>query len=464
MGKTIVGALAVLAVLVAAYVLLAPSKYTSTSTDKASPALQKLKDAKVDDVAKIVLEKGKGKVELKKESNGWVVASAYGYTADKEKIEKLLKALDGVDRAEKAGESAGSHANFEVDKKKGGFISLYGKDGNELAKVVVGKTAPGGGISMTRIFARFGDEDETWRIESDVRSDAMLYSKDAEAKSYLLKDIVKLPDEMEIESVRLMRPDKPDLLVEKKYKEVPVDKPKDAAPPEGEPKEGEPKAAEGDAEKKQETKKEEYFVVTSGTETLDVGKSEEWTARGLVNRGKTFSIDDAAEPKDLAEYGLDKPQLKVTYAYRKKDSTDDPLKTVTVLFGNAKKDDKGDSKSYYALIEDEAQKGRIYLVEGYNFDGWNKEMKDFLPKPKEEEKKDAAPPAGAPAGAPTAPPTGVPPAIEGAAGAPPPGAVPLPGVPPQGTPVPPPSVPPGGTPAPAPAPSEPAPKAPETPR
>jgi hypothetical protein len=475
MGKTILGALAVLVVLVAAYFFFAPEKYTSTSTGALSPGLEKLRDAKVDDVAKVVLEKGKGKVELAREGDGWVVASAHGYPADKEKVEKLLKTLDGIERGEKAGENPTSHPSFEVDRKKGGFITLLGKDGSEIAKIVVGKTAPGGGISMTRIFARFGDEDATWRIESDVRSEAMLYSKDAEAKSYLLKDIVKLADDMEIESVRLTRPEKPDLLVERRYKEVPVEKPAEPPPAEGETKDAEKK----EEEKKPETKKEEYFVITSGTETVEVGKDEEWTARGLVNRGKTFSIDDAAEPKDLAEYGLDKPQLKVVYAYRKKDAADDPLKSVTILFGNAKKDGEGESKSYYALVDDPAHKGRIYLVESYKFDGWNKEMKDFLPKPKEEEKpKDAAPageipgattppadtspaptaapppsPAEAPASGKTEPPPAAP--AEGKE-SPPPAAAPLPGAAPATGP----AVPPLDPPSPPPPP----PSLPESPR
>jgi hypothetical protein len=455
MRNTILGALAILAALFAVWALYKP--HDSTRSGELSPAFAAYRDSNFDSATRITIAKGKGApVELKKAGGKWVVASSYGYPADGEKIDKILKGLGEINSGERRG--SGVPEEYEVDDKKGVAITAFTDDGKSLGKLVVGKNVAGGGISTTFVFVRFGDDPTTYAVESGIRSEASLYNKEVEGKSYLLKKVVSIPDEMEVESARVTRPDKPDLLVERKWKEVPVEKPKDAAEPK---KEADPadaasaeekkdgKKDEKAEEKKPETKKEEYFVATSASDTKDVGKSEEYSVRGFLNNHKDLTIDDAVEPKDLAEYGLDKPQLKGTITYRKKDAPDSELKTLTILFGNAKKDEKGENKGYYAAVDSDAEKGRIYLIQTYTFDSWNKEMKDFLPKPKEEEKPktDAtAPPAVPPApGSPA-------PVAPGPVIPPPPGPAPQ-GAPTTSAPVPPP-VPatPQSPPAPAPAP------------
>ena len=397
MGKTILGALGVFAVLIVVFALYKPR--TSTREAGPSTAFTKFRDAKFSDAARLTIQKGKGSVELKKAGDKWVVASAFGYPADSERVDKILKCMTGMDAGEVSGKS--EFGEFEVDAKKGGTLTAYAADGNELGKIIVGKNAAGGSISTTRVYVRFEDEPTVYAVESSIRSEASLYGKDAEAKGFLQKKIFSLGEDLEVETVRLTRPEKPDVLVERKMREVPVEKPKDAPATSAETKDGEPPAAAKDGdkpaeEKKPETKKEEYFVVTSGSDTKDVGKTEEYSARGLLNRGKELSIDDAVEPKDRKEYGLETPQLKAQVSYRKKDAPDSELKTVTFLFGNAMKDEKGENKGYYVIVDDEANKDRIYLVQSWTFDSWNKEMKDFLPKPKEEPKPSETPPGTPP--------------------------------------------------------------------
>ncbi|MBI4603556.1 MAG: DUF4340 domain-containing protein, partial [Planctomycetes bacterium] len=445
MQKSIVGSLAFLAVLVVIWAVYS-SRPLSTRSEALSAGFQAVREAKLDQVSKVTLAKGKtAPVELAKSGDKWVVASSYAYPADGEKVDKIVKALDAIESGDESGSAEQAHAEFEVDSKKGGFVTAFDKDGKELAKVVVGKTAPNRSISTTRVYLRFGNEPTVYAVESDLRNAASLWGKDVEAKNYLLKKVLDIPEEMEGQSVRLSRPDKPDVIVERKWREVPVEKPKDPAEEtkdgdaaaDAEKKEGEGGETKDEKaeEKKPETKKEEYFVVTSGSETKQVEKNEEYQVRGLVNRVKDFSIEEGAEPKDLAEYGLDKPQLKAEVSYRKKDKPEDELKTLTLLFGNAKKDDKGTTTGYYTAVEGDAHKGRIYLVQQWTFDGWNKEMKDFLPKPKEEPKKEepkppepaagaAAPPATSPSPAPSPAPAGTAPATPAPQ---PPEAVPTPG-------------------------------------
>src|SRR5262249_40775745 len=137
----------------------------------------------LDKVQKITIAKGKvSPVELKKSGNDWVVASSFGYPADKERVEKILKSLGEIQGGQEAGKASASHQDFEVDKKKGGFVTLSGGDGTQLARIVVGKNAPSHEISANRAYVRFGDEETTYTVNSDIRSELLLYSKDVEAK------------------------------------------------------------------------------------------------------------------------------------------------------------------------------------------------------------------------------------------------------------------------------------------
>ncbi len=385
MSKSILGALGVLVVLGALLIAFYPREYTSNQPAGRPKALDALKSLNTKEVTRIVLSKGKGTVELVRKGADWIVASSYGYPADSQQAEKILESLKSMTGATEEGRLRDSHPEFEVDKESGGFVQVYGKDEKGentklLASLVVGKLATGYGLAANKVYVRFGDEPQTYSVESDIRSHARLYSKDLEGKSYLLTEIVKLPEDVEVETVRLERPEKADVIVERRYREIPVEKPE-----EKEPAGAEEEKKEGEA-KKPETKKEPYYVVTCGSEVHEVGKSEEWTARGLLDRGKTIRIEDAAEPKELSEYGLDRPQLKATVAYRKKDDPEAELKRLVLLFGNAKKDEKGSTRGYYFTIDDENFRGRIYVIADYTFDSWNKELKDFLPKPKEEPK------------------------------------------------------------------------------
>lgn len=428
MSKAIVFALSILAALVVIWLLLSPEEYTSTTSGEYSEGFRSFLEVDPTEAVRITLKKGEGEVELKKESDdGWVVASSYGYPANEEQIEKMLESLDDIESGEEVGRSAESHEALEVGPGKGGFIRLFDKSGSELASVVVGKFAPSGsGIGSTRIFIRFGDDDATYSVESGIRSDTRFYNEDIEGKNYLETEVVQLPEDVEVETLRLVRPEKPDLIVERRYREVPVEEdstsssetPDAAAKEDGEEEEKEP-----------ETKKEPYFVVTEGSDAREVGKSEEWTARTLIDKGKNVRVEDAVEPKAFSEYGLDDPQLEAIVHYRKKDDPDAPLQRLTLLFGNERKDEKGETDGYYFAIEGEEYGGRVYVIQDYAFDGWNKEFKDFLPKPKEEEKEaeeeseagetpeaSETPEAGATPGA-SEPPEAEPPTEEGASAA-----------------------------------------------
>lgn len=407
MNKSILVMLGILIIGVAYYVL-SGDVYRKITHEETS-ALQKFKGIDFDKVARLTIAKGKAEpVKLEKTAEGWVVASAYGAPAEKEKVEKIVDGLKKLTGAslEVAGKSTAGHEDFQVDEVRGGVIRLFPASGDELGRIVIGDTAKSPDFQTTKVYARFGDDAVTYRVESNLRSDASLYGK-LERASFIDKKPLTIPDDDEAFEARLIRSGKPDLLVERRFKDVPVEKKPDekkeaettegAAPAET-AEGGEPKPEE----KKAETKKEEYFVVTSEQTTTEVGESEKWTAKGVLDRLKSLRIDDVAEPKDPKEYGLDAPQLKVVTKFRKKDKPDSEVKEVAVAFGNAIKDDKGEDKSYYFVIEGEKFKGRFYTVDKWSFTSSNKELKDFQPK-KEEKKDDAKPEAPNAAETPAAP-------------------------------------------------------------
>ncbi|MBN1441134.1 MAG: hypothetical protein JXA90_00425, partial [Planctomycetes bacterium] len=186
----------------------------------------------------------------------------------------------------------------------------------------------------------------------------------------------------EIVSVRIQRAGEDDLLVERRSR---------VKKEETSEKDGAEEKDEAKEETKDETKKEpepeEYFVVTQAAETHEVTEKK-WAARGILDRAKSIRFEDAVEPKDPSEYGLDKPQLKVIISYRKKDVEGAAINELKLSFGNAIKDEKGEDKAYYFLFEGPGSKGRITTVEKWDFSGWNKQLKEFLPEPKKEETED----------------------------------------------------------------------------
>src|SRR5690606_26754471 len=192
----------------------------------------------------------------------------------------------------------------------GGFIHIYGTDGKQLASLVVGDNARVSTASMsatTQVNVRFGDEPATYRVSSDIRSQAKLWSEKLEGKVFVEREVFKLPESEEIRSVRLVGPGQPDLLVERRYRTKPGSD--DAANA----------TSEGDAEKKDEAKKpekEEYFVVTQGSETFEID-TDMFKARSLLDRGKAITVEDVADPKGEG-YGFDAPALEAVITYATK--------------------------------------------------------------------------------------------------------------------------------------------------
>ena len=377
MNKTIIISLALVAVL-AVVVIGKKGHWDGELQVDSSDGLSAFKSADLGKTTRINIVKGKEKpVVLEKKDGQWVVASAYGYKADSKVAAEILASAGKISGGEQVAELAGSHKNFEVDEIRGSFISFFEGD-KELSSLVIGKTAQSRDLNNALIYARFEKDAETYRVSSKLRSDAKLWSK-IENKNYLEKEVFALVAEDEVYELRISRPGQEDLLVERKSEVVPAEEKADGEAGKEEKKE------EGE-KKEPETKTVEYFVATTASKTHRVDTDKEWSAKSLVDKGRSLRIEDVAEPKELSVYGLDKPQLKAVCKYRVKDKADAETRQVAILFGNAIKDEKGEDKEFYVTLEGEGNAGRVYTVSKWSYEGWDKKFEDFLPDPKEEEK------------------------------------------------------------------------------
>ena len=377
MNKTIIISLALVAVL-GVVVIGKKDQWDGEVQMGSSDGLNAFKSADLGKTSRINIVKGKEKpVVLEKKDGQWVVASAYGYKADSKVADEILASAGKISGGEQVAEEAANHKNFEVDDIRGSFITFFEGD-QELASLVIGKTAQSRDLNNTLIYARFEKDAETYRVSSKLRSDAKLWSK-IENKNYLEKEVFALVAEDEVYELRISRPGQEDLLVERKSEVVPAGEKADGEAGKEEKKE------EGE-KKEPETKTVEYFVATTASKTHRVDTDKEWSAKSLVDKGRSLRIEDGAEPKELSAYGLDKPQLKAVCKYRVKDKADAETRQVAILFGNAIKDEKGEDKEFYVTLEGEGNAGRVYTVSKWSYEGWDKKFEDFLPDPKEEEK------------------------------------------------------------------------------
>lgn len=396
MNKPIAFTLVVLLVLIGLYALIGGGFYGSPEKQEITLGFKSFTSIDFDAVTRVSISKGKdaqgeaARVVLEKGEDGWVVASSWNYEADDEKVDKIIESARKIKDGEMVGTFPASHPDFEVDEVHGGFLAFFDKQQRKLGELVVGKSAPfTGDIGAERkVFVRASGEDTTYRVASSIQNEANLHSRIVEGKRFLKTTIFELPDSDEIYQVRLVRDGVDDLIVERRYR-IKEEEKKDETGDDASSGEGEPETGEETTKKEPEKKEpetEEYFVVTSGTEVHEVGKDETWKARGLVDRGKTIRIEDAAAPEELSEYGLDAPQVRAVISFRKKKDEDARSKELEFLIGNVYKDDKGEDDGYYVLLRGAGLDGRPYKLAKWNYDSWNKELKEFLPK--EEEKKE----------------------------------------------------------------------------
>lgn len=137
--------------------VLAATSVTGRTTLSATGRLV-LDGVTADQVARISIRDNADKsVTLKRQSEGWVVASAGDYPSEKDKVDKLLKALCNLTSEGVAALSSVSHRGFGVHAKGAErTIELYSGEDKLLAQVFLGN---GGGQ-----FVRRDGDDQVYRV------------------------------------------------------------------------------------------------------------------------------------------------------------------------------------------------------------------------------------------------------------------------------------------------------------
>ena len=156
MNKTTVVILSVLCGALGVLLLFKPDTYQELEDTK-SAGLDSFKEIDFGKISRVTLVKGRrDAVEIDKQGDGWVVASAWGYEADTEIVDKMIATLSKIDDGEVTGETGKSHQRLGVDKNLGSFLTLRDSGGAELGRLVVGNTARTANfsVSFTCVLAR----------------------------------------------------------------------------------------------------------------------------------------------------------------------------------------------------------------------------------------------------------------------------------------------------------------------
>ncbi len=382
--KSLIAAVVVLVILVIVYVSTTGDREDSQS-DQATSSFESFKSLDEKAVDRITVERDDVKVELVRTEAGdnpkWELKSSFGYPADPERIDRLYEELEKIEDGEKVGSKAASHSRFEVDAESGAKISFF-VGAEQKAAITLGKRANSRTLDSYS-FVRFGDDAEVYKVDGEARSYIGAGGDKLEKDYTLLKELYEIPESNKVISAQLTYPDKT-IMINRVDREKVIEEPKD---PNKEETTEEGKIAVEEPSKEKKTEKVEEFHVTSGAETFKVEKDKEWDAKSYLNNHKSLRVKEAVEPKSFAEYGLDKPQLKVTLTSV---SSGGDILATKVLFGNAIKDDKGEDTGYYVALEGQTP-ARIYSIEKYTITSWKKEVADFKPKPPEPEKKEDNP-------------------------------------------------------------------------
>ena len=323
------------------------------------------KDFKTDNIAKVEIYRGSKsdeKVVLKNELGEWKVASAFSYKANKDKMERFLNDLKGLEGEQRTSTDK-VFDEFQISDEKGIHLVLLNKDDKPIVHYVLGKPGP----TYSDCFLRYIDKKDVYLASKNLLSHIGVYgepeTKVPENKTWLDLNVLKINRE-KVVMVIVHKPEG-EIILKKEFI--------------GEEKEGEKKNELSlKPEAKEETPKpKEYKWLVTKPEKFEPDKNK---AEQIASSLSNISATDAVQRDNPESYGLKDPQY---YAILKlNDDTEKKL-----LFG-IKREDTGD---YFFKLSDSKD---IYVVRSYTFDNvFKKEIKDLKPEEKKPEvkKPEAAP-------------------------------------------------------------------------
>jgi hypothetical protein len=137
----------------------------------------------VEQVARVKIADRNGEsLELAREGGGWVIASAGGYPAKADAVEKLVKKIVELESLGVAGTNPASQAAFEVSERL--FqrdVRLLDAQGGEKARLLLGRQAAGGS------FVRRAGDDAVHRV-----AESLVWQAATQPQSFMETQLVKL--------------------------------------------------------------------------------------------------------------------------------------------------------------------------------------------------------------------------------------------------------------------------------
>lgn len=199
-------AVGILAVVTGAAVLGAAIAYSSRSAERVAESgsgeelFPNLSD-RVNDVSRLVIEKGSDRLELERRGESWVIASKGGYPAKFETVKKTIMQVSELRSVEPKTARAELHSRIGVQDPGEGAesmrVSLDGAAGETLASVIVGQRTWQGGKS--HVYVRKGGEPQSWLAEGTIDADASVLT-------WTDRELLRL-DQSRIRSVTVIHPD-----------------------------------------------------------------------------------------------------------------------------------------------------------------------------------------------------------------------------------------------------------------
>jgi hypothetical protein len=154
---------------IAVAVFAARGDESSASASVRGPLFPELK-TRVNDVARVRIEKAGKTVTLERDGSGWELADRGGYPAKFEEVKELVVRVAGLEIQEKLTAKKENHAKLAVEwpttapegseAGEAGLVTLEDASGNVLAALVVGKTEWQN--SKAKVFVRKANEDQVW--------------------------------------------------------------------------------------------------------------------------------------------------------------------------------------------------------------------------------------------------------------------------------------------------------------
>lgn len=133
-------------------------------------------DKSGDRIARITLQKGKGKLTFKKGDKGWVIMERSSYPADRAKIRKLLVGLGEAELVEPKTRVPARYGILDLGdpastEAKSTLVTLADSSGKTIADVILGKRKVGAfGRGKAGTYVRRPGNPQTWLTNANVRA------------------------------------------------------------------------------------------------------------------------------------------------------------------------------------------------------------------------------------------------------------------------------------------------------